>query len=131
VIAHPERNKRIQEHPRIIAGLVERGAFAQLDAGSITKSFGPESYHTAKKIIEAGLGHFIATDAHHQDRRRPVLSAAAAIAADWGGEEYARAMVEQNPEALIHDRAIPYQLDADIDALIGKKKKKSWFAFWK
>ena len=39
VIAHPERNKRIQENPKIIADLVERGAFAQLDAGSITKSF--------------------------------------------------------------------------------------------
>ena len=131
VIAHPERNKRIQENPKIIADLVERGVFAQLDAGSLTKSFGPDSYHTAKKIVEAGLAHFIATDAHHQDRRRPVLSAAAAIAAEWGGEEYARAMVEDNPEALINDRAIPYQLDPDVDLLLGRAKKKSWFAFWK
>jgi protein-tyrosine phosphatase len=131
VIAHPERNKRIQEKPRIIADLVERGAYAQLDAGSLTKSFGPEAYHAAKRMIEAGLGHFLATDAHHQDRRRPVLSAAAAIAADWGGEEYARAMVEVNPEALINDRAIPYQPDIDVDALLGRSKKKSWFAFWK
>jgi protein-tyrosine phosphatase len=131
VIAHPERNKRIQERPRIIADLVERGAFAQLDAGSLTKSFGPESYHAARRIIEAGLGHFIATDAHHQDRRRPVLSVAAAIAAEWGGIEYARAMVQDNPEALINDQAIPYQLDPDVDALVGRSKKKSWFAFWK
>lgn len=130
VIAHPERNKRIQQNPRILADLVERGAFAQLDAGSLTKSFGPEAYQISKRIIEAGLGHFIATDAHHQDRRRPQLSAAVALAADWGGEEYARAMVETNPEALVRDRAIPYQLEADVDALLGRKKK-SWFAFWK
>ncbi|MCI0339365.1 MAG: tyrosine protein phosphatase [Acidobacteria bacterium] len=131
VIAHPERNRRIQEQPGILADLVERGAFAQIDAGSLTKSFGPEAYHTAKKIIEAGLSHFIATDAHHQDRRRPVLSAAAKIAAEWGGEEYARAMVEDNPEALINDRAIPFQPDPDLEALLGRKMKKSWFAFWK
>ncbi len=131
VIAHPERNKRIQQHPNIIADLIERGAFAQIDAGSITKSFGPESYRSARKIIEAGLAHFIATDAHHQDRRRPILSMAAAIAADWGGEEYARAMVKDNPAALVNDQAIPFQLDTDIDALLGRKKKKSWFAFWK
>ncbi len=130
VIAHPERNRRIQEKPAILVNLIERGAFAQLDAGSLTRSFGPEPYHLAERIIEAGLAHFIATDAHHQDRRRPVLSAAAAIAADWGGEEYARAMVEDNPEALIHDRAIPFQPDADVGALLGRKKK-SWFAFWK
>src|SRR5215510_15552977 len=86
VIAHPERNKRIQEHPRIIADLVERGAFAQLDAASLTKSFGPEAYLSAKRMIEAGIAHFIATDAHHQDRRRPVLSVAAGVAAEIGGE---------------------------------------------
>ena len=130
VIAHPERNRRLQEKPAILADLIERGAFAQLDAGSLTGSFGREAHHLAKRIIEAGLAHFIATDAHHQDRRRPVLSSAAAIAADWGGEEYARAMVEANPEALINDRAIPFQPDADVDALLGRKKAKSWFAFW-
>lgn len=129
VIAHPERNKRIQQNPKIIADLVERGAYAQLDAGSLTKSFGQESYQSAKKILEAGLAHFIATDAHHQDRRRPVLSAAAVIAAEMVGEQYARAMVEDNPEALIKDLAIPFQPDPDLDSLLGRKK--SWFAFWK
>jgi len=131
VIAHPERNKKLQEKPEILANLIERGAFAQLDAGSLTGSFGPGTRRLAKRIIDAGLAHFIATDAHHQDRRRPVLSGAAAIAADWGGEEYARAMVETNPEALINDRAIPFQPEADVDALIGRKIAKSWFAFWK
>lgn len=129
VIAHPERNKRIQQNPKIIADLVERGAFAQIDAGSLTKSFGPESYQSGKKILEAGLAHFIATDAHHQDRRRPILSAAASIAAELVGEDYARAMVEDNPEALINDLVIPYQPDPDLDALLGRKK--SWFTFWR
>ncbi len=131
VIAHPERNKRIQDHPRILVDLIERGAYAQLDAGSLTKSFGPEAYHAARRMVQAGLAHFIATDAHHQDRRRPVLSTAYQIAAEWGGEEYARAMVETNPEALVRDRSIPYQPDPDVDALLGRKRKKSWFAFWK
>jgi protein-tyrosine phosphatase len=131
VIAHPERNKRLQEKPEILAHLIERGAFAQLDAGSLTGSFGREAQRLAKRIIEAGLAHFIATDAHHQDRRRPVLSSSAAIAADWGGEEYARNMVETNPEALINNRAIPFQPEADVDTLLGNRKAKSWFAFWK
>ncbi len=131
VIAHPERNLRLQERPAMLANLIERGAMAQLDAGSLTGSFGREAQSLAKRIVEAGLAHFIATDAHHQDRRRPVLSVAAAVAADWGGEEYARAMVEANPEALINDRPIPFQPDADVDALLGRKKAKTWFAFWR
>jgi len=130
VIAHPERNKRIQLHPEILAGLVERGAFAQIDAGSLTKGFGAEPYKTAQRIIEAGLAHFIATDAHHLQRRRPILSAAVAVASEIGGKEYAHAMVEENPEALINDQAIPYQPDPDLDALLGRNKRK-WYAFWK
>jgi tyrosine-protein phosphatase YwqE len=82
-------------------------------------------------MIEGGVAHFIATDAHHKDRRRPTLSAAVAVAAEIGGAEYARAMVEDNPEALIQDLAIPFQPDPDIDALLGRKKKKGWLAFWK
>jgi protein-tyrosine phosphatase len=131
VIAHPERNKMIQEKPEILGNLIERGAFAQLDAASLTGSFGRDAQQAAKRIIEAGMAHFIATDAHHQDRRRPLLSRAVVIAADWGGEEYARAMVEANPEALINNRAIPFRPDTDVDALLGRRKAKSWFEFWK
>jgi protein-tyrosine phosphatase len=131
VIAHPERNRNLQEKPAILGDLVERGALTQLDAASLTGSFGRDAQQAAKRIVEAGLAHFIATDAHHQDRRRPVLSRAAAIAADWGGAEYARAMVEANPEALINDRVIPFQPDANVDALLGRKKTKRWFMLWK
>lgn len=130
VIAHPERNKRIQKHPEILAGLIDRGAFAQVDAGSLTKSFGAEPYQSAKRIIEAGLAHFIATDAHHLERRRPNLSDAVAVAAAIGGAEYAQAMVNENPRALINDQAIPYQPDPDLDTLLGRKNKK-WYAFWR
>jgi protein-tyrosine phosphatase len=130
VIAHPERNRTLQEKPAMLGDLIERGALAQLDAASLTGSFGVGAQQSAKRIIEAGLAHFIATDAHHQDRRRPVLSSAAAIAADWGGEEYARALVEANPEALINDRTIPFQPEPDVDALLGHRKTKSWFALW-
>jgi protein-tyrosine phosphatase len=131
VIAHPERNRTLQEKPVMLGELIERGAFAQLDAASLTGSFGREAQRAAKQIIEAGMAHFIATDAHHQDRRRPYLSRAAAIAADWGGEEYARAMVESNPEALVNGREIPFQPDPDVDSLLGRRKLKSWFEFWK
>jgi protein-tyrosine phosphatase len=131
VIAHPERNREIQKRPAILGDLIERGALAQLDAASLTGNFGRDALQAAKLIIESGLAHFIATDAHHQDRRRPMLSRAAAIAAEWGGEEYARALVESNPDALINDREIPFQPEPDMDALLGRRKTKSWFAFWK
>lgn len=131
VIAHPERNRQIQEKPALLFDLLERGALAQLDAGSLTQSFGPAPFVAARRMVEAGAAHFLATDAHHQDRRRPVLSTAVKVAADWGGEEYARAMVEANPAALIADRVVPYQLECDLAALLGKRAKRQWFSFWR
>jgi protein-tyrosine phosphatase len=134
VIAHPERNARIQLKPEILANLIERGAYAQIDAGSLTGSFGKECEASARQLIRAGLAHFLASDGHHQDRRRPLLSKAVSIAAEVGGERYAQAMVEDNPLALIQDRGIPFQPDPDLDVLRGqrkKKKEKSWFAFWR
>lgn len=130
VIAHPERNKRLQKHPEILASLIERGAFSQLDAGSLTGSFGAESLDSAKKILRGGMAHFIATDAHHAGRRRPNLTEAVAIAAEIVGFEAARLMVEANPRALIEDKGIPYQPDPDLDALLGRSKKK-WFQIWR
>ncbi|HWQ36311.1 MAG TPA: CpsB/CapC family capsule biosynthesis tyrosine phosphatase [Blastocatellia bacterium] len=130
VIAHPERNRRLQKHPEILASLIERGAFSQLDAGSLTGSFGVESLDSAKKILRGGMAHFIATDAHHAGRRRPNLTEAVMIAAEIVGVEAARMMVEANPRALIQDKGIPFQPDPDLDALLGRSKKK-WFHFWR
>ena len=136
VIAHPERNARIQLKPEILVGLIERGAYAQIDAGSLLGSFGKECETSARQILRAGLAHFLASDGHHQDRRRPLLSKAASIAAEIGGATYARALVEDNPLALIQDRGIPFQPEPDLAALRGrgqrkKQKEKSWFAFWR
>lgn len=130
IIAHPERNKRLQRHPEILANLIERGAFSQLDAGSLTGSFGQESLDSARKLLHSGMVHFIATDAHHAGRRRPNLTEAVKIAAEIIGLDEARALVELNPRAMIHDKGIPYQPDPNLNALTGRSEKK-WFQFWK
>ena len=81
-------------------------------------------------LVAAGSGHFMPPNTQPGNGHLPIFSPASTISADIGGVEYARAMVQENPEALINDRAIPYQPDPDIDALTGKKQK-SWYAFWK
>ena len=130
VIAHPERNKRLQKHPEILASLIDRGAFSQLDAGSLTGGFGAESLDSARKLLRGGMAHFIATDAHHAGRRRPNLTDAVLIAAEIVGLEAARMMVEANPRALIQDKGIPFQPEPDLDAMTGRSGKK-WYQFWR
>lgn len=64
VIAHPERNRQLQLSPERLAPLVERGAVAQVTAGSVVGHFGPEARRAALHLVERGLVGVVATDAH-------------------------------------------------------------------
>ena len=65
IIVHPERNHAILNDPTLLLNLVERGALAQLTAGSYIGSFGKKIQKLSKQLIEANLVHFIASDAHN------------------------------------------------------------------
>lgn len=69
IIVHPERNHAILNDSTILADLVEKGALAQLTAGSYTGSFGKKIQKFSKQLIEANLVHFIASDAHNTTTR--------------------------------------------------------------
>lgn len=69
IIVHPERNHAILNDSTILVDLVEKGALAQLTAGSYTGSFGKKIQKFSKQLIEANLVHFIASDAHNTTTR--------------------------------------------------------------
>lgn len=64
VIVHPELNKAIQQQPRRLKRLVDKGALVQLTAGSYTGSYGKQVKKLSSQLIAANLVHFIASDAH-------------------------------------------------------------------
>lgn len=65
VIVHPERNRAILSDSNELLKLVEKGALAQLTAGSYVGSFGKKIQKFSKQLVEADLVHFIASDAHN------------------------------------------------------------------
>lgn len=69
IIVHPERNREIHERPELLYKLVEKGALAQLTAGSICGKFGKKIKSFSEQLIEANLVHFIASDAHNVTSR--------------------------------------------------------------
>jgi protein-tyrosine phosphatase len=74
---------------------------------SVTGDFGRRAQADTLRLIEAGLVHFVASDAHDLKRRPPGLSRARrAIAARWG-EPLAAHLCETNPRAVIEDRPLP------------------------
>lgn len=69
IIAHPERNMEIVEHPDRLYQLVKRGVLTQLTASSISGHFGKNIKKFSLQLIEANLAHFIASDAHNTTTR--------------------------------------------------------------
>lgn len=102
VITHPERLKWIEGngYDRILE-MVEDGAWIQLTAGSITGMFGPRAQAWCERMLDDGIVHIVATDAHNIRRRTPVLSKARDAVAARLGEEEAWRMVLDRPRAIL------------------------------
>lgn len=101
LLAHPERNKAIMAQPERLAGLLEAGCWLQLTAGSIAGRFGDASRLVAKRILENGWAHVIATDAHNLQHRPPLLREGFQAAAAIVGEAEAWQMVSQRPAKIL------------------------------
>ncbi len=76
LLAHPERSPSFQREPARLARLIERGARAQVTAGSLAGDFGAGVRRSALRLLEAGLVHSLASDAHDHRHRPPLLSSA-------------------------------------------------------
>lgn len=70
IVVHPERNQMIKKQPELLKNLVDKGALAQLTAGSYVGKYGAEAEKLSKRLIEANLIHYIASDAHNTTNRQ-------------------------------------------------------------
>jgi protein-tyrosine phosphatase len=57
-------------------------------------------------MVDAGLVHFVASDAHGTDHRPPGLAAARREIARRWGEATASELTEENPRAVVDDRPL-------------------------
>lgn len=76
IIVHPERNQVFMDNPNALKPFIERGALAQLTAGSYLGKFGKKIQKVSKQMLEANLVHFIASDAHNTASRSFLMKAA-------------------------------------------------------
>jgi protein-tyrosine phosphatase len=64
VLAHPERNDAVQADPSLLVPAVREGALVQLTAASVAGLLGPAPLRAGQDLLELGLAHVLATDAH-------------------------------------------------------------------
>lgn len=76
IIAHPERNPDVQADPERMAKAVSAGVMLQVTADSLIGDFGRKAHRCAEKLLNLGMAHLVASDAHSVNGRPPSLAEA-------------------------------------------------------
>jgi protein-tyrosine phosphatase len=104
VLTHPERLSWIKSHYDVFVALVKSGVWMQVTAGSLTGRFGKAARFFGEKMLDEGLVHVLATDAHSARHRAPLLAEGREAAARWVGGDEAQRLVRDRPQAILDDR---------------------------
>jgi protein-tyrosine phosphatase len=105
VITHPERLTWLgKEHYPWFVEAARQGAWVQVTAGALTGRFGRRARYWGERMLDDGIVHILATDAHGVDRRPPLLAEGREVARKWVGADESRRLVESRPRAIIEDR---------------------------
>jgi protein-tyrosine phosphatase len=109
VIAHPERNGEVQLAPERLEPIVRAGGLVQLTAASLDGRLGQRSRRAGLVLLERGLAHLLASDAHTPDIRGIGMSAAAEAIGDV---DLAHWLTVDAPAAIVSGEEIPPRPDA-------------------
>lgn len=93
VLAHPERSVGVQRRPELVLELVEEGALVCFNADSFVGGHGQSCEDCVWRLLELGVGDFVASDAHRPERPGRLREAVTAIANRYG-EERALALAQ-------------------------------------
>jgi protein-tyrosine phosphatase len=127
VITHPERLTWIHDHYEVFQRLVQQGVWMQITSGSLTGRFGKAAKYWGEHMLDDGLVHLLATDAHSKTHRAPLLAEGCHAAEKWVGKEEAHRLVNERPQAILDDTA-PEKV-TPVPALL-TQQKKSGRNFW-
>ncbi len=108
LLAHPERCAAFHSDPNLLGRLVRSGCRAQVTAGALTGAFGRTVQALARRFVDEGLIHVVASDAHDADYRRPGLRPAIE---DAGYAPLAAWLTADAPGAILANRPLPPRPD--------------------
>lgn len=125
IIAHPERNAKIQENPNILYSFIMGGALAQLNLPSLEGIYGEKSKITGELLLNHNMIHFTGTDAHSPRVRSPKIKKSLEILKTIVDNETFEKITSLNGEALIQDKII------SVGEPIKYEEKKNFFSIIK
>lgn len=115
LLAHPERNRAFQQAPARLSRLVRDGVLIQVTAGSLVPPRRrSRSHELAVQLVEHGLAHVIASDAHSATEMRPPNLSAGVAAASAIDPRVALWMTLDAPLAILAGEPLPARPGAPV-----------------
>jgi len=109
IVTHPERLSWVEGHYDLIRRLVSSSVLMQITAGSVMGRFGRGPGYWAERMLDEGLCHLLATDAHNTEQRAPGMAEARDVVAQRLGDEEAINLVLRRPQGIL-DNVSPAEL---------------------
>jgi protein-tyrosine phosphatase len=113
LLAHPERCPAFHRDLDALTRLVDQGVLCQVTATALTGQFGRTVQRVATRMVDAGLIHVVASDAHDDRRRAPGLREHVEQA---GFGHLTAWLTEDVPAAILAGSAIPARPSAPAPA---------------
>jgi protein-tyrosine phosphatase len=101
VLAHPERNDRVQRSPEIIESCIRAGAVVQATAASLTGEFGRGPERAFRRMLSQGAIGLLASDAHAYRKDGWTLAPLLENLRDTVREQDLAVLVKENPRRLV------------------------------
>ena len=126
ILTHPERLSWVEGHYDLIRRLVSSSVLMQITAGSVMGRFGRGPRYWAERMLDEGLCHLLATDAHNTEQRAPRMAEARDFVAQRLGDDEAINLVLRRPQGILNNlcpadlpplpRAKDWQESSDVEA---------------
>jgi protein-tyrosine phosphatase len=104
VLAHPERNPEVQAEPERLRPFVDAGVHVQLTAASVDGRLGRRTAAAARELLDLGLAHLLASDAHTPSIRAVGMRNAADAVGDRALADW---LTRDVPQALLASEPLP------------------------
>jgi protein-tyrosine phosphatase len=122
IVAHPERNPLMQNRMPMLEAWVEQGVLLQVTAQSLLGRYGKSARAMAHELMNHGLAHILASDAHDLQHRTTAMDEPRRYVEKTFGAESALRVFEENPGSVL--AGVP------LVAAPRPVPAKKWFPFW-
>jgi len=122
VVTHPERNQLLQRRLPELESWVSMGVHMQVTATSLLGRFGNTAKKFAHQLMDHGLVHFLASDAHDTKWRTTAMDEARQYVEGKFGAEVALRLFVENPRSAL--AGVP------LSVVPLAVRKKPWYEFW-